>query len=260
MPATIWDWRRGEVVDRVGTSAELVEFDPTGGLIATSRPVEGVADVWDARTGRRAATLTASAHVLDIAFDASGTRLATAHADGSIRLWDPETGVQDLVLHSDDHEARSVAFSPDGSMLVSMDDYGGCPGVGAGSRRPGRHRACPTHARIQRGRVSPVPAPRAVFRRLSGLQPSAQLPPRICHGVADGSPPPSRTLLVSSHRCHRQPHRGVVMSHTTERAPVLETPSSVHVPPHAAATVPAQAARLGRHRRRAWSQQPCCCC
>ena len=124
MPATIWDWERGEVVDRVGTSAELVEFDPTGALIATSRPVEGVADVWDARTGRRAATLTASAHVLDIAFDASGTRLATAHADGSIRLWDPETGVQDLVLHGDDHEAQSVAFSPDGSMLASMDESG----------------------------------------------------------------------------------------------------------------------------------------
>ncbi|RYP87714.1 hypothetical protein EKO23_04790 [Nocardioides guangzhouensis] len=122
MPATIWDWRRGEVVNRVGTSAEFVEFDPTGGLIATSRPVEGIADVWDARTGRRAATLTASAHVLDIAFDASGTRLATAHADGSIRLWDPETGVQDLVLHSDDHEAHTVAFSPDGSMLLSTDD------------------------------------------------------------------------------------------------------------------------------------------
>jgi WD40 repeat protein/DNA-binding SARP family transcriptional activator len=124
MPATIWDWERGEVVDRVDTSAELVEFDPTGALIATSRPVEGVADVWDARTARRIATLIASAHVLDIAFDASGTRLATAHADGSIRLWDPQTGVQDLVLHGDDHEARSVAFSPDGSMLVSLDDSG----------------------------------------------------------------------------------------------------------------------------------------
>ena len=94
-PRPIWDWERGEVVDRVDTSAELVEFDPTGALIATSRPVEGVADVWDARTGERTATLTATAHVLDLAFDASGTRLATAHADGTVRLWDPETGVQE---------------------------------------------------------------------------------------------------------------------------------------------------------------------
>ena len=103
---------RGEVVDRVDTSAELVEFDPTGALIATSRPVEGIADVWDARTGERAATLTASSHVVDIAFDASGTRLATAHADGTVRLWDPETGVQSLVLHAGDHGVHSVSVQP----------------------------------------------------------------------------------------------------------------------------------------------------
>ena len=33
-------------------------------------------------------------HVMDIAFEPPGRRLATAHADGTIRLWDPETGVQ----------------------------------------------------------------------------------------------------------------------------------------------------------------------
>ena len=124
MPATIWDWERGEVVDQVDTSAEFVEFDPTGALIATSRPVEGVADVWDAQTGQRSATLTASAHVLDIAFDETGTRLATAHADGTVRLWNPETGVQSLVLHGGGRAVGSVTFSPDGSKLASMDGSG----------------------------------------------------------------------------------------------------------------------------------------
>lgn len=124
MPATIWDWERSQVADRLDTSAELVEFDPTGALIATSRPVEGIADVWDARTGKRTATLAASAHVLDIAFDASGTRLATAHADGTIRLWDPRTGVQTLELDGGDHDIEAVAFSPDGSMLASRDTEG----------------------------------------------------------------------------------------------------------------------------------------
>lgn len=124
MPATIWDWERGKAVERIDASAEFVEFDPSGELIVTSRPVEGIADVWDARTGRREATLTASAHVLDMAFDPSGATLATAHADGTIRLWDPERGVQRLVFHAEDREVEKVAFSPDGSMLASTDREG----------------------------------------------------------------------------------------------------------------------------------------
>ena len=121
MPLTIWDWGRDEVANRIDASAELVEFDPTGALVATSRLVEGIADVWDATTRVRVATLTASSHVLDMAFDSSGTRLATAHADGTIRLWDPVTGVQTLVLQGGDLPVEEVEFSPDGSKLTSMD-------------------------------------------------------------------------------------------------------------------------------------------
>ena len=40
------------------------------------------------------------------------------------------------------------------------------------------------------------------------------------------------------------------MSHTTERSPVHETPSSVQVPPMRPRRSAAQVARLGRHRRR----------
>lgn len=124
MPVTVWDWQRGEIVDRVETSAEFVEFDPSGALIATSRPVEGIADVWDAQTGERAATLTATSHIADITFDASGSRLATAHADGTVRVWDPRTGTQSLVLHPGDSQVERLRFSPDGSMLATQDDDG----------------------------------------------------------------------------------------------------------------------------------------
>jgi WD40 repeat protein len=124
MPVTIWDWRRGEVVRRIDASAELVTFDPQGALIASSRRVEGVADVWDASSGQRVATLTASAHILDLAFDAEGTRLATTHSDGTIRLWNPRTGEQTLVLYASDEEVGGVAFSPDGSMLASGGESG----------------------------------------------------------------------------------------------------------------------------------------
>ena len=124
MPIKIWDWKRGEVVRKINASAELMTFDPHGALIASSRRVEGIADVWDARTGQRVATMTASAHVLDLAFDPTGSRLATTHSDGTIRLWDPRTGTQTLVLYAADEHVGRVEFSPDGSMLASAGDSG----------------------------------------------------------------------------------------------------------------------------------------
>jgi WD40 repeat protein len=124
MPVRIWDLETQTVARRIDTAAELTEFAPAGGLIASSRPVDGIAEIWDAGTGVRIATLTATAHIAALAFDASGSRLATAHADGTVRLWDPRTGSQNLVLHVGDQAVEHVWFTPDGSMLVTADDAG----------------------------------------------------------------------------------------------------------------------------------------
>jgi WD40 repeat protein len=45
--------------------------------------------------------------------------LATGHTDGSVRLWDAETGAPQLVLGGDSTAVGDVAFSPDGSKLAS---------------------------------------------------------------------------------------------------------------------------------------------
>ncbi|MGH3347248.1 MAG: BTAD domain-containing putative transcriptional regulator [Nocardioides sp.] len=124
MPVRTWDLERGSVLARVEASAEFVAVDPTGTLIATSRPVEGIAELWNADTGERTKTLTATAHVVDLAFDSSGSRLATAHADGTVRLWDPRTGAQNLVLHVGGGVVESVRFAADGSKLVTLDEGG----------------------------------------------------------------------------------------------------------------------------------------
>ena len=50
--------------------------------------------------------------------------MATGHSDGTVRLWDAETGVQQLVLHGDESPVGHVVFSPDGSMLASVGDDG----------------------------------------------------------------------------------------------------------------------------------------
>lgn len=120
----IWDWERGEAVDTLDTYARQVVFDPTGERLATTRAIEGTTDVWDARTGDRVAALSTSALGSAIAYSADGETLATGHEDGTIRLWDTETGSQELVLQGHRRDVVRVVFSPDGSKLASNDADG----------------------------------------------------------------------------------------------------------------------------------------
>ena len=55
----------------------------------------------------------------DIAFDPSGSRVATASSDATIRLWDPRSGELQLVLPRAPAQVSGVSFSPDGSQLAS---------------------------------------------------------------------------------------------------------------------------------------------
>jgi WD40 repeat protein/DNA-binding SARP family transcriptional activator len=121
----IWDWSRGKVVREIATFSDRLAFDPTGSRIATSRAVEGTADVWDAQTGDRVATLVAPAEIGDVAYSPDGKLVATGHADGTVRLWDPTTGAERLVLGGDGvGRIARVVFGSDGSTLASMGDDG----------------------------------------------------------------------------------------------------------------------------------------
>jgi WD40 repeat protein/DNA-binding SARP family transcriptional activator len=124
MPVRTWDLDSGELTPELDARAKLVDFAPAGDLLATSRAVEGVAETWDATTRERVAVLTATASVEDMSFDSTGTTLATAHSDGTVRLWDARAGTQDLVLLVSDHVVEWVRFSQDGSKLVTRDRDG----------------------------------------------------------------------------------------------------------------------------------------
>jgi WD40 repeat protein len=80
----------------------------------------GSVDIWDSATGAHIATLAGSTGVVDLAFSSDGSRLATASHDGTVRIWDPSSGEQLLILHGHDATVSSVAFSPDGSRLASV--------------------------------------------------------------------------------------------------------------------------------------------
>ena len=117
----LWDWRHDRLIDRIDGNAVGVAFDPAGRLLITSRLIEGLVDVWNAQNGERVSSLEGHSGVVsDVAFDATGTRAATASMDGSVRIWDPRTGRPQATLRlALPMAASGVSFSPDGRRLVT---------------------------------------------------------------------------------------------------------------------------------------------
>lgn len=57
--------------------------------------------------------------VASVAFSPDGKRIATSSLDGTVKIWEAETGTETLTLHGHNDAVSSVAFSPDGSELVT---------------------------------------------------------------------------------------------------------------------------------------------
>ena len=79
-------------------------------------------ELWDATSGALVRTLTATTRVSDLEFAGQGQRLATAHSDGTVRLWDPTSGRLLLLLHVGEAAVDKVHLSDDATTLLTHSE------------------------------------------------------------------------------------------------------------------------------------------
>ena len=110
-----------EEVTEMEMGMEMV-FSPDGRTLATwawgwDIPIR----LWNAQTGEIQKTLKGEERdvVKDIAFSPDGKTLASAMDNGTVRLWDIQTGERPRILTGHKDIVFSVAFSPDGKTLTS---------------------------------------------------------------------------------------------------------------------------------------------
>ena len=128
-----WEWRHFHsqldgaslVLPVPGGKVRSLALSPSGRQVAVCGADQNEVYLYDVATGGEIAVLRGhSAPVTGVAYRPDGTQVATASNDQTIRLWDPATGRQTVLLKADvaaPHPDRDtlVKYNPDGSRIAS---------------------------------------------------------------------------------------------------------------------------------------------
>ena len=131
----LWDVHTGKEVSKwcgstpwmqskyeCGPRLWVARFSPDGTMILTAGD-DGVARIWNARTGAQIATFGKSEEGLtSAAFSPDGKLIAVAGRDNLVWIWDVSTKKIIVTLRGHTSWIRSVAFSPDGRYVISSGD------------------------------------------------------------------------------------------------------------------------------------------
>jgi WD40 repeat protein/serine/threonine protein kinase/class 3 adenylate cyclase len=104
-------------------SIDCAAISPDGSLIVigggSTQPREGFAKIFNVDTGKEVGTVRHDEGVLAVAFDPTGTRLATGSVDDEARVWNLRSLPEPPVRFKHTADVTFVSFLGDGSRLVS---------------------------------------------------------------------------------------------------------------------------------------------
>jgi WD40 repeat protein len=126
--ARLWDVEGATVLRRFDTAPDLVNaaISPDGSRILTGGYLSELGPrLWDAETGRQMLLfnrdVVGAVFAGVVAFSPDGSRVAIGWGDGVTQVWDATTG-RELHRYSGTGWPSSIAFSPDGKLLVTGGD------------------------------------------------------------------------------------------------------------------------------------------
>ncbi|HTN77950.1 MAG TPA: c-type cytochrome domain-containing protein, partial [Pirellulaceae bacterium] len=123
---SVWNPADGQLIRRIkniGQRVFAINFSPDGKLIAVASGAPGrfgEARILKAEDGSVANVIAMTSDVVfDAVFSPQGDRLATAAADGTVRLFEVASWKEQMVITSHSDWVMAVAWNADGSKLAS---------------------------------------------------------------------------------------------------------------------------------------------